>query len=90
MKPDTESWKQWHAYAADRLRPGFALRTWRRARDAARERPLRFLALSAAVATACLILLVVVHGQVAQAETARNLADWQAIARQARQLTLAP
>lgn len=90
MKPDPHSWNLLHDHAASRLRPGLAARVLRAARPAAGDVLLGHFAFSAAAAAVCLVVLVMVQTQRAQAETARNLADWQAIAREAQQLVHLP
>ncbi|MBW7896219.1 MAG: hypothetical protein H3C27_13990 [Opitutaceae bacterium] len=90
MKPDTHSWNLLHDHAAGRLRPGLAARVLRAARPAAGDVLLGHFAFSAVAAAVCLAVVVVVHTQRAQAETERNLADWQAIARESQQLVHLP
>jgi hypothetical protein len=83
MNPDTESraWGALQQRAAARLSPGFADRVVRAAHaaiDAAPSLLGQFL-LGAATAAACALVVVAFHAHATKAETARNLADWQAI-----------
>lgn len=90
MKPDSHSWQQLHDHAESRLRPGLAARTLRAAHAASDNTLVRQFAFSAAAAGVCLLLVIVVHGRLTQAETARNLEGWQAIAHEAHQLAQLP
>lgn len=90
MKPDSHTWNLLHDHAAGRLRPGLAARVLRAARPASGEVLLGHFAFSAAAAAVFLTVLVVVQTQRAQAETERNLADWQAIAHETQQLAYLP
>jgi hypothetical protein len=83
MNPDTESraWSALQQRASSRLSPGFADRVLRAAHaaiDAAPSLLGQFL-LGAATAAACTLVVVAFHSHATKAETARNLADWQAI-----------
>jgi hypothetical protein len=90
MKPDSHSWTQLHDYAESRLRPGLAARTLRAVRASAESALVGHFAFSAAAAAVCLVLVMLVHTQMARAETARNLADWQAITREVQKFTQLP
>jgi hypothetical protein len=90
MKPDSHSWALLHDQAESRLRPGLAARTLRAVRASSANALVGHFAFSAAAAAICLVLVMLVHTQMAQAETARNLADWQAITREAQKLTQLP
>lgn len=79
-----------HDHAAGRLRPDLAGRTLRALRASAENALVGHFAFSAAAAAVCLAVVMLVHTQIAQAETARNLADWQAIAREAQKLAQLP
>jgi hypothetical protein len=85
MKAETDAWLALDAHAASLLRPGFAERTLRAARAVAPTLLSQCL-LSAATAAVCLVLILFVHSRVTADETARNLAGWQEIAREADQL----
>jgi len=90
MKPDSHSWQQWHDHAEARLRPGFAARTLRAAQASAAQALVGHFVFSAAVAAGCLVVLVLVHAQMAEAETARNLADWQTIIHETQKFAQVP
>lgn len=85
MKPETVAWLALDAHAARLLPPGFAERTLRAARAVAPTFVSQCL-LSAATAAFCLVLIMFVHSHVTAQETARNLAGWQELAREADQL----
>lgn len=89
MKPESHAWLALQQYASSRLRPGFAERTLRAAREAV---PTLFgqLVLSAATAAVCMTVVVFVHSRITANETARNLADWQAVAAEAEQVGQLP
>jgi len=89
MKPETHAWAALHAQAATMIRPGFAERTLAAARAAA---PTLWsqAVLSAATAAACALLAFGVNQHLNNVEAARNLADWQAVAAQADQISELP
>ncbi len=93
MKPESHAWLHLQEHAAAQLRPGFAARTLRAARTPdglATPAILSQFAYSAAAATVCLLLVVFVHTRSAQAESARNLAHWEAIAAEAQNFAQLP
>jgi hypothetical protein len=89
MKPETHAWIGLHDHAASLLRPGFAERTLRAARVLA-PTPFSQFVLSAATAAACLLVVFLAHQRSTQLETARNLAGWQEIAAETRNLGQLP
>lgn len=87
MKPESTAWHALHEHAASLLRPGFAERTLRAARDVAPTFASQCI-LSAATAAVCLTIIVFVHTRVTANENARNLAGWEQIALESEQLSL--
>lgn len=89
MKPEAYAWLALRAHAATFVRPGFAERTLRAAREAV---PTVFsqCVLCAATAAACVLVAFFVNAQLNDSEAARNLADWQAVAAQADQVAQLP
>lgn len=89
MKAESHAWFVLQQHAASLLRPGFAERTLRAAREVA---PTLFsqLALSAATAAVCMAAVVFVNDRMTARETARNLAQWQAVAAEAEQFGQMP
>lgn len=85
MKPESYAWLALNEHAAALLRPGFAERTLRAAREIAPTFYSQCM-LSAATAAVCLAALVFVHSRQAANETARNLAGWEAIAAEMERL----
>jgi hypothetical protein len=83
MNPENESraWGRLQARAASCLPPDFADRVLRAARAGIEAAPsvLGQFLLGAATAALCAVVVVVFHSRATHAETARNLADWQAI-----------
>ena len=84
MKPESHAWLALNDRAVSLLRPGFADRVLRAAREAVPTLASQF-ALSAATAAICLLVVCFVHSRIAANETARNLAGWQAFADEAAQ-----
>jgi hypothetical protein len=91
MNPDLEQrlWRQRQDQAAARLSPGFADRVLRAARASLEAAPslLGQLLLGAATAAACALVVVVVHTRATHAQDERTLADWQALATSADDLS---
>jgi hypothetical protein len=91
MNPDLENrlWRQRQAQAAARLSPGFADRVLRAARAGIEAAPslIGQLLLGVATAAACALVVIVVHTRVTHAQDQRTLADWQAIATSADDLS---
>ena len=85
MKPESQAWLALEAHAASLLRPGFAERTLRAAREAAPTLTSQLL-FSMATATVCLAVFAFVHTRSTEVETARNLAGWQQFATQSEAL----
>ncbi len=85
MKPENFAWLALNERAASLLRPGFAERTLRAAREIAPTFASQCM-LSAATAAVCLVLIFVVHTRMTANETARNLAGWEQIAIEAEML----
>lgn len=79
MKPESYAWLALQEHAATLVRPGFAERTLRAARDMAPTFVSQCV-LSAATAAVCIAAIVFVHSRQTASETARNLAGWEAIA----------
>ena len=85
MKPESYAWLALSQHASGLLRPGFAGRTLRAAREMAPTFASQCV-LSAATAAVCLVLIFFVHTHMTANETARNLAGWQQIAAEAELL----
>ncbi len=85
MKPESYAWLALSHHASGLLRPGFAERTLRAAREMAPSFASQCV-LSAATAAVCLVLIFFVHTHMTANETARNLAGWQQIAAEAELL----
>ena len=85
MKPESYAWLALQGHAAALLRPGFAERTLRAARDLAPTFYSQCL-LSAATAAVCLAAIFFVHSRQAANETERNLAGWEAVAAEMERL----
>ncbi len=85
MKPESHAWTELNERAASLLRPGFAERTVRAARQVAPTLASQIF-LSLATASVCLAAVFAVHTHQTAKETARNLAGWQQIAAEAEML----
>ena len=85
MKPESYAWLALHEHAAVMLRPGFAERTLRAAREIAPTFGSQIM-LSAATVAVCLTAIFFVHTRQTANETARNLAGWEAIAMEVESL----
>ena len=83
MNPNQESqaWSRLQAKAAGRLPHDFADRVLRAARAGIEAAPsiLGQFLLGAATAAVCALVVVAFHSHATSVESARNLADWQAI-----------
>jgi hypothetical protein len=90
MNPDPEShaWELLRDRAAAQIRPGFADRVLRAARESVEPFSSLFaqLLVGAAAAAACALVVIVVHRQTTAAEDGRNIAAWQQIATSADDL----
>jgi hypothetical protein len=89
MKPESQAWSALDDHAASLLRPGFAERTLRAARQVV---PTFFsqCMLSAATASVCLLIVFLVHSRVTANEMERNLAGWEQLALEAEHLGQIP
>lgn len=86
--PSVEAWRQLQSHAADQIRPGFAERVLRAARDFPSNVPSLFgqFALGAATVAVCLAAVVALHSRTARLDEQIALAGWQQLAMEAQDL----
>ena len=85
--PDAAAWDQLRAHAAAQLRPGFAERVLRAARALSGMPPLLDqFAFSAATAALCLLGVIYMHARTLHSEDQRNLASWERLVDETRDL----
>jgi hypothetical protein len=83
MKTEDQAWNDLREHAAARLRPGFADRVLRAARERATPLFVSQFAMCAATAALCLGAVAIYQARTSGDEEAKSLAGWSEVAAQA-------